>query len=145
MRIGELAARAGVNQETVRFYEAKGLLPAPARQTNGYRVYTEAHLERLLFVRHCRELDLSLEDVARLCALDAGDDADLDNVHALIEGQLARIESKIRSLECLRERLTKLQSCCCGHHRHAHCGILQGLKSEDSPPADTNASLSRCH
>src|SRR5687768_12664482 len=58
MRIGELARQAGVDVQTVRYYEREGLLEAPARTGSGYRTYGPQHLERLNFVRHCRSLDL---------------------------------------------------------------------------------------
>ena len=62
MRIGELAQRSGVAVETIRYYEAQGLLPAPLRLDNNYRNYTRKHLARLHFIRHCRLLDMSLEE-----------------------------------------------------------------------------------
>ena len=60
IRIGELAQRTGCEVVTVRFYEKEGLLPAPARSSGNYRLYSEAHIERLQFIRHCRSLDMSL-------------------------------------------------------------------------------------
>ena len=68
MKIGELSQATGVDVETIRYYEKSGLLPAPARQANGYREYGTSHLERLAFVRHCRALDLPLAEVQRLLA-----------------------------------------------------------------------------
>ena len=63
MRIGQLAQSVGVDTQTIRFYERQGLLPPPGRQENGYRVYTEKHVERLAFIRRCRILDLSLAEI----------------------------------------------------------------------------------
>ena len=66
MKISELSQATGVDVDTIRYYEKSGLMPAPARETNGYRSYGPAHLERLAFVRHCRALDMPLADVQRL-------------------------------------------------------------------------------
>ena len=66
MRIGELAKATGVDVETIRYYEKSQLLSAPTRSDNGYRAYTQVHLERLAFIRHCRALDMPLADVQRL-------------------------------------------------------------------------------
>jgi DNA-binding transcriptional MerR regulator len=63
MRIGELAKRADIKVDTVRYYEKAGLLPPPPRRPNGYRDYGKLHLERLAFIRHCRALDISLEEI----------------------------------------------------------------------------------
>ena len=62
MRIGELAHQAGVDVQTVRYYEREGLLAAPSRTQSGYRAYGPEHLERLNFVRHCRSLDMPLAE-----------------------------------------------------------------------------------
>lgn len=63
MRIGELARQAGVNIQTVRFYERKGLLPAPRRKPSGYRLYTDEDLHRLRFIRRAKALGFSLEEI----------------------------------------------------------------------------------
>ena len=66
MRIGQLARSVGVDTQTIRFYEREGLLPPPERQDNGYRIYTERHVERLAFIRRCRILELSLAEIHEL-------------------------------------------------------------------------------
>ena len=66
MKIGELAALAGCETETIRFYEKQGLLAAPARTASGYRTYQQRHLEDLQFIRHCRAFDMSLSLVRQL-------------------------------------------------------------------------------
>ncbi|MBN8906049.1 MAG: MerR family transcriptional regulator, partial [Rhodospirillales bacterium] len=67
--IGELARDTGTKVETVRWYERDGVMPAPIRTAGGHRVYTEAHRNRLAFVRHARELGFSLQDVRELLQL----------------------------------------------------------------------------
>lgn len=66
MKIGELARLAGSNAETIRYYEREGLLPKASRSESNYRIYTDAHLERLTFIRHCRNLDMTLGEIRTL-------------------------------------------------------------------------------
>ena len=63
MKIGKLAGATGTRAETIRFYEREGLLPPPAPTDGNYRVYGQAHAERLSFIRHCRGLDMSLDEI----------------------------------------------------------------------------------
>ena len=69
MRIGELAASTACQVETIRYYELQQLLPPPARMANNYRVYGPEHVERLTFIRNCRTLDMTLDEIKRLLAL----------------------------------------------------------------------------
>ncbi len=130
MRIGELAAQSGFSVETIRFYEAKGLIEPAARTDANYRVYGEKHLERLRFIRHCRALDMSLEDIATLVACDAAAPEDCRHVHALIAGHVQAISEKIRELQLLREHLLALALRCPGHAGGRPCGILTGLEED---------------
>ncbi|HGM6563409.1 TPA: MerR family transcriptional regulator [Pseudomonas aeruginosa] len=67
MKIGELARKAGCPVETIRYYEKKGLLQAPLRDIeNNYRCYNNTHLEKLLFIRRCRSLDMTHEEIRAL-------------------------------------------------------------------------------
>ena len=63
MRIGEVAQATGTSIETIRYYEREGLLPAPARSEGNYRIYEAAHVDRLLFIRHCRRLDMTQDEI----------------------------------------------------------------------------------
>ena len=63
MKIGELARLAGTNVETIRYYERDGLLPVPARSEGNYRIYGETHVQRLFFIRRCRGLDMTLDEI----------------------------------------------------------------------------------
>src|SRR3546814_2104109 len=66
MKIGELAKRTESTVETIRYYEKEGLLPEPSRSDGNYRLYGEEHIERLRFIRHCRTLDMALDEVRTL-------------------------------------------------------------------------------
>ena len=69
MKIGELAKLTDCQVETIRYYEREGLLPEPARSEGNYRLYTQAHVERLTFIRNCRSLDMTLEEIRSLLNL----------------------------------------------------------------------------
>ena len=127
MRIGELAHKAGVEVQTVRYYEREGLLDAPARTGSGYRAYGPEHLERLNFVRHCRSLDMPLAEVKRLLELSGEKGISCDEVNALVRAHLARVQAKRKSLEDLERKLAALNAQCESGHRVADCGILEEL------------------
>lgn len=127
MRIGELGAAAGVDIETIRYYEKTGLLPDPARSTNGYRAYGPAHLERLAFIRHCRALDIPLADVKRLLEFVACPENDCGDIDRLIDAQLARVRARLKSMQALERQLASLRGRCGVAHVAGDCGILHEL------------------
>lgn len=127
MRIGELGQAIGVDIETIRYYEKTGLLAPPARQANGYRAYGEPHLQRLAFIRHCRALDMSLAEVKRLLDFVARPAADCGDVDRLIDEQLARVRTRLKSLRALERQLAALRKQCETRHTAATCGILHEL------------------
>ncbi len=127
MRIGELGLATGVDIETIRYYEKLGLLPAPARSTNGYRAYGAEHLERLAFVRHCRALDMPLAEIKRLLDFVAHPDADCGDINRLIDEHLARTRARLKSMRALEKQLIALRRRCEAGHVAADCGILHEL------------------
>jgi Cd(II)/Pb(II)-responsive transcriptional regulator len=127
MRIGELAGQAGVDVQTIRYYEREGLLDAPARTGSGYRAYGAAHLERLNFVRHCRSLDMPLAEIKRLIELSRDARVPCEQVDALVRAHLERVQAKRKALQALEARLAALAAQCASGHRVADCGILEEL------------------
>ena len=127
MRIGELAAQAGVDAQTVRYYEREGLLEAPARTTSGYRAYGPRHLERLNFIRHCRSLDIPIVDVRRILSLSRDTHLSCEEVNSLVAEHLVRVRVKRQALETLEQQLAALRAQCEAGHRVADCGILVEL------------------
>ena len=127
MRIGELAERAAVKVDTVRYYEKAGLLPLPPRRHNGYRDYGAGHLERLAFIRHCRALDMPLDDVRQLLDLLAHPNADCQDANRLVDEQLARVQERLSDLHALEQQLLSLRTQCTSKTSSAECGILHEL------------------
>jgi Cd(II)/Pb(II)-responsive transcriptional regulator len=127
MRIGELAERAVIKVDTVRYYEKAGLLPLPPRRPNGYRDYGTGHLERLAFIRHCRALDMPLDDVRQLLDLLAHPSEDCQDANRLVDEQLARVQERISDLRTLEKQLQSLRTQCTSKTSSAECGILHEL------------------
>lgn len=112
MHIGELARKCNCSAETIRYYESVGLLSAPARAANGYRIYSDEHRKWLHFVRRSRDLGLSQDDV-RLLIESARDDSTVcEDVYALLSSQIQKVSGKIRELKRLERTLIRLQSRC---------------------------------
>lgn len=127
MRIGKLGEAAGVDVETIRYYEKAGLLSPPAREANGYRCYGEEHLEQLAFIRQCRALDMPMADIGRLLEFLAAPNAACGGVDRLVDDQLARVRARIRSLRALERQLSALRCRCSAPDTAADCGILKEL------------------
>ncbi len=107
--IGELARRCGLNPRTIRYYEARGLLPPPQRTSAGYRVYTETDLERLRFIRKAKRLGLTLEEIREILVLRDRGMRPCPRVKSLLRRKIAVIEERLRDLEALKKELTWLQ------------------------------------
>lgn len=126
MKIGELARRSGVKSETIRYYEKIGLLPRPARTSSNYRDYGREDAERLAFIRHARGLGFELAAVRSLIDLAERPDQDCAAVDRIASLHLADVETKIASLEALRDELRRLVKACAGG-RVASCLIIGAL------------------
>lgn len=127
MKIGELARQANTTPETIRFYEKKGLLPAPERTEGNYRHYHHGHLDRLRFIRNCRSLDMNHEEIRALIALSEQPAARCDAVNELLNEHIGHVESRIEELRQLKTQLTQLSRRCQNSRTMDDCGILQGL------------------
>lgn len=127
MRIGELAKLTGCQSETVRFYEQKGLLPPPVRSQANYRLYDASHAERLHFIRRCRSLGMSLNEVETLLGYQDQPERSCSGVNALVDRQLSEIERQILELSKLRTELSNLRGRCDSARPAGQCAILREL------------------
>jgi Cd(II)/Pb(II)-responsive transcriptional regulator len=139
MKIGELARRTGCKVVTIRYYEKEGLLPAPPRSEGNYRRYGEADGERLVFIRHCREYGMSLEDIRALLDFRDHPQRDCAWVDALIARHIDAVEAKIRSLDHLKGHLRQLAQSCSGGGSGETCGIMRGLSAPQRHCAECEA------
>ena len=127
MKVNELSKRTGINLETIRYYEKQGILPEPKRQANGYRSYDEESVTQLLFIKNCRQLGFSLEDIKQLNALKFHT-TDHYHVDKLVLKQLALVEEKISQLQDIK---TFLQSIVITEkHSESECKAMVGLQAK---------------
>jgi Cu(I)-responsive transcriptional regulator len=126
-RIGDLAKQTGVKVVTIRYYEQAGLLPVCQRTSGNYRMYAQEHLERLNFVRRCRELGFSLEQIKDLLLLSASQSPTCTDVCKVAADHLKEVESKITDLMRLAFELRRISSSCNGKQPSADCRIIASL------------------
>ncbi|MAS95045.1 MAG: hypothetical protein CMO55_17755 [Verrucomicrobiales bacterium] len=126
MRIGEVAERAGLNTQTIRFYEREGMLPAPARGSNGYREYKADTLTEIAFIRGCQNAGFTLKEIKWLKSLDTGADETCGKVRELLSQKRTVIEEKIESLKTIQTRLKAMEDRCAGLPAETACLVLSG-------------------
>jgi Cu(I)-responsive transcriptional regulator len=131
LTIGEVARRAGVGVETVRFYEREGLLEPPARRPSGYRQYQADAVTRLCFIRRAKELGFTLKEIADLLALRLDPSATADDVRRRALAKVADVDERIRDLRRIRRTLQKLADACPGHGPASTCPILAALAPKE--------------
>jgi MerR family copper efflux transcriptional regulator len=129
--IGRLAQEAGINLETVRFYEQKGLLPKPPRSSSGYRLFPSDTVQRLRFIKRAQELGFSLSEIRELLALRMSPRTTSTEIRKRAEAKIAEIETKIKSLDSMRKSLLKLARSCGDCTPLSECPILESLDGED--------------
>jgi Cd(II)/Pb(II)-responsive transcriptional regulator len=127
MKIGELAALTNTQVETIRFYERENLLAEPGRSEGNYRIYGEAHAERLSFIRHCRGLDMTLDEIRVLLRFKDAPTENCLEVNELLDEHIGHVAKRIRELRQLEKQLISLRETCFGGQEAQHCGILNEL------------------
>ncbi|WP_028606123.1 Cd(II)/Pb(II)-responsive transcriptional regulator [Ottowia thiooxydans] len=127
MKIGDLATASGTPTDTIRYYEREGLLPAAARTEANYRQYEKAHLEQLLFIRHCRNLDMSLDEVRELLAVRNAPEAGCETANRVLDEHISHVSHRIRELRALERQLKELRGRCATSKSSDECGILVSL------------------
>lgn len=132
MKIGELAHRADVGIDTVRYYERQGLLPAPQRLASGYRRYDPADVARLSFVRRAKALGFTLGEIRDLLALSSERDDDMAAMKTAAAEKLADVEIKLAELTRIRDGLKTLVEACPGRGALQRCPILNALTEENA-------------
>jgi Hg(II)-responsive transcriptional regulator len=127
MRTSELAGRAGVNTETLRYYERRGLLIEPPRTPGGYRDYPAATVDLLRFIKRAQELGFTLDEVEELLHLDTGGPKSCDAARALAEHRRADLEARIRDLQRMHDSLADLVATCDLPHADRNCALLESI------------------
>lgn len=127
LRIGELAKNADCLVQTVRFYESEGLLLKPARSEGNFRLYDDAQLLRLLFIRRCRAKDMTLDEIRQLLSFRDRPELDCGEVNSLVDSHIAQVRAKIKDLRALERELMDLRRSCDTARTARECGILNSL------------------
>jgi Cd(II)/Pb(II)-responsive transcriptional regulator len=144
MKIGELATLTHCQVETIRYYEREGLLPAPARTESNYRLYRAEHVQRLIFIRNCRTLDMSLGEIGELLALRDRVTDNCEAINRLIDEHITHVNARIQALQALQQQLIELRHSCTSDQ--TPCEIIRQLSTSDNLPTDKVAShLGRSH
>jgi Cd(II)/Pb(II)-responsive transcriptional regulator len=146
LKIGELAERTGCLVETIHYYERKGLLPEPVRSKGNYRLYNEEHAEQLRFIRHCRSLDMALDEIRVLLAFRSTPEENCMDVNVLLDKHIGHVADRIEELQGLETQLQELRRKCRQSSAAKDCGILQELAAgEEAQARNLGSHGGGCH
>jgi MerR family mercuric resistance operon transcriptional regulator len=152
LRIGAFAEAAGVNLETIRFYQRKGLLLEPQKPYSGIRRYGQADVARVRFVKSAQRLGFSLDEVAGLLALEDG--THCDQARQFGERKLADVRARLTDLHRIEAVLSALVNDCCARHGEVSCPLIAALQeqsqdhglfcSRSGRPGGSDLALAQC-
>ncbi|MFN7970947.1 MAG: MerR family DNA-binding protein [Acidobacteriota bacterium] len=131
IKIGEVARRAGVGIDTIRFYERRGLLPDAPRRESGYRIFSGDEVRLVRFIKKAQALGFTLDEVEGFLRL-RHEDLPCDEARAMAEEKLADIEQKLRHLQAMKVALRTLVRSCKRPARTGSCPILEALETDES-------------
>lgn len=132
LTIGRLATEAGINLETVRYYEREGLMPKPPRTPSGYRLFPPDAAQRLRFIKRAQEIGFSLKEIRELLALRVSPRTSSAEIRKRAKAKIKDVEGKIKSLESMRQSLRKLTNACDGCGPISECPIIESLEGKDA-------------
>jgi len=128
LKIGDLSRRTQCTAETIRYYEREGLLPEPDRTAANYRVYGREHVERLAFIRNCRSVDMTLDEIRQLLHVRDLPQRSYEATHQLLDEHIAQVAARLAELRMLERQLRALRQQCGAAHSDKEYGILDGLR-----------------
>ncbi len=128
LTVGQLARAAGVNPQTVRYYERRGLLPEPPRTPAGYRLYPPEAVIRLRFIKQAQELGFSLEEIRDLLALRVDGTTSCPEVQRRTQAKIQQLDARIRRLQAMRAALVDLAAACGRDDLDGECPFLDALE-----------------
>ena len=138
MRVGEVATRAGVNVETVRYYERRGLLPTPEREPSGHRRYDEETVRFLHAIKEAQAVGFTLAEIAEYLRASRRSGSPSETMRVRMAAKIDEIDSRIAGLRRMREELARVVGCACDSLDHCTCGAAylarRGRESSARPP-----------
>ncbi len=130
LQIGEVARRAGVSIDTLRYYERLKLLPRPRRSSGGFRLFASEHIERVKFIKQAQDLGFSLDEIKGLLATGGADEC--RKVRDLLQRKLTELDDRLKAMKSFRRVLAKHLAACEGelkqHGESACCPVVAGSK-----------------
>ncbi len=132
LTMGQLAQRADVNTETIRYYERRGLIPEPPRRESGYRQYTEDFVIRIKFIKRAQELGFTLKEIEELLFMRLDPDGSCADIKQEATVKITDIDGKIKSLQKMKRALTQLVAQCDDSYPSSECPILDYLETAES-------------
>src|ERR1700758_3836053 len=136
MRTMQVARRAGVNAQTLRYYERRGLLPNPPRTASGYRTYEPGAVRIVRFIKRAQELGFSLAEIEMLLHLADGGPESCDAARQLARHKVAEMDTKIATLNAMRASLTQLIATCARPRSGGQCPLLDSLEPDHDMSGD---------
>lgn len=127
LTIGQLAKKANVNLETIRYYERRGLIPEPSRNKSGHREYSLEEVKRTEFIKRSQALGFSLKEISELLSLRVELGTTCADIKERVETKIEEIDKKVADLELMRGALLKMARQCTGRGPIGGCPILEAL------------------
>ncbi len=137
MRTAQIADEAGVNVETLRYYERRGLLPQPERLDSGYRVWGPDAVRIVRFVKRAQRLGFTLREIDSLLELAAGGPESCDAARSLANEKIGELDRKLGELSAMRDSLLRLVDSCARPQAQRECPLLHAFAAQDEPGADS--------
>lgn len=129
-KIGEVARRASVNKETVRYYEKRKLIPEPDRRRSGYRIFTQRHIDQITFIKRAQELGFTLSEIKKLLELRLDEKTTCSDIKEEAQEKYRDVEEKIKDLQRIKKTLIELIDSCAGEGPKGECPILGAFEGE---------------
>ena len=116
--------------QTIRYYEKMKLLNLPRRSEGNFRLYDQTTLDQLMFIKHCRRLDISLTEIKLLIDIKGSPSSQCEKVNILLDSHIFQVEKNIKELQSLQNQLIALRGKCRDHLTVKDCGILLDLSNK---------------
>lgn len=130
LSIGQVARKADVNIQTIRYYERVGLIPKAHRRESGYRQFSTDDILRIQFIKHAQAAGFLLKEIKELLVLRVDSQTTCDDVRELTESKIAEINEKIQNMQKMKQTLESLTAACSGIGPTGECPILEAFESE---------------
>lgn len=124
-----LAKKLNISTDSIRFYEKKGLLKPTLKAENRYRYYDDECLKKLIFIKNCRSLDMSIQEIQQLLLLLNDKESSCQSVDLLVENHIEQIEDKIKQLNLFKQHLHQLRNSCPKTENINNCQIIKNLEN----------------